>query len=112
MRFGKNGKTVKLEISVWWNARDKTIHLASSQSESLIATVNNDPKSMRGHPKLFRELAKILKQHDVPGPSPVSTERNLQTHETARQREAPDPGFHPVEIRGEPLSTTVIRERR
>lgn len=62
MRLSENGKTVTLQISVWWNPKDRKIHLASSESKTLIATVNNDPDNRRGHPKLFRELAKILKE--------------------------------------------------
>ena len=36
----------------------------------------------------------------------------LRTHGTELQQPTPDLDFQPVEIRGEPLSETVIRERR
>jgi len=69
IRRSKKGNTVTLEIGVWWNARERTIHIASNQSKTLIATVSNDPTSVRRyHPKLFRELAKILKDNGAPGP--------------------------------------------
>jgi hypothetical protein len=68
MRLSKEGKTVTFEVSVWWNPEDKKIHLASKESETLIATVTNNPTKRRGHPKLFRELAKILREAGAPAP--------------------------------------------
>ncbi len=69
MRRSKKGNTITVEIGVWWNANTGKIHIASNQSDTLIVTVSNDPKSARRyHPKLFRELAKILKDNGAPGP--------------------------------------------
>jgi len=68
MRLSKKGKTVIFEISVWWDAEDQSIHLASNESDTLIATVNDDPTSKRGHPKLFRELTKMLRDGGAPAP--------------------------------------------
>lgn len=69
MRRSKEGKTVTFEVSAWWNPEDKRIHLASNESDTLIATVGDDPKSeTRYHPKLFRELAKILREAGAPAP--------------------------------------------
>ena len=68
MRRSKSGKTVTLEIDIWWDAADKSIHIASNQSDTLIATVSNDPTKRRGHPKLFRELAKVLRDNGAPSP--------------------------------------------
>jgi hypothetical protein len=64
----KKGKSVTFEVSAWWSPDDKSIHLASNASDSLIVTANNDPGKKRGHPKLFRELAKILKEAGAPAP--------------------------------------------
>lgn len=68
MRLAKNGKTVTFEISIWWDANDQKIHMASNESETLILTINDDPDKKRGHPKLFRELAKVLKLAGAPAP--------------------------------------------
>ena len=69
MRRSKEGKTVTFEVSAWWNPEDKRIHLASNESDTLIATVGDDPKSeKRYHPKLFGELAKILREAGAPAP--------------------------------------------
>jgi hypothetical protein len=61
-------KTVTFEVSIWWNPEDRKIRLARIGPEAFIATINNDAQSMRGHPKLFRELAKILKKAGAPAP--------------------------------------------
>jgi hypothetical protein len=68
MRRSKDGKTVTFEVSAWWNPEDRSIHLASNDSDTLILTVNNDPMKKRGHPKLFSELSKILKEAGAPAP--------------------------------------------
>jgi hypothetical protein len=68
MRLAKNGKTVTFEVCVWWDADDQTIHMASNESETLILTVSSDPGKKRGHPKLFRELTKVLKDAGAPAP--------------------------------------------
>jgi hypothetical protein len=68
MRLSKNRKTVAFEVSVWWDPEDRSIHLASNESDTLILTVNDDPMKARGHPKLFRELAKILREAGAPAP--------------------------------------------
>jgi hypothetical protein len=68
MRRSEKGKTVTFEISAWWNPDDKKIHLSSKESKSLILTVSNDPGKKRGHPKLFRELTKILRSAGAPAP--------------------------------------------
>ena len=76
MRLSKNGKTVTFEISAWWNAEDGKIHVTSRESKSLILTVGDDPAKKRGHPKLFRELTKILKKAGAPAPKEVSEKSN------------------------------------
>jgi hypothetical protein len=61
VRISKNRKTITFELSAWWDPDDESIHLASNESDTLIVTVCDDPKKKRGHPKLFRELTKMLK---------------------------------------------------
>jgi hypothetical protein len=68
MRLSKKGKTVTFEISAWWNPNDEKFHLACKEAGKFILTVRRDPKKARGHPKLFRELAKILRSAGAPAP--------------------------------------------
>jgi hypothetical protein len=68
MKVSKTGKTVTFEVSAWWEDKDQKIRLRSKGREAFILTVNDDAKSKRGHPKLFRELTKILKKAGAPAP--------------------------------------------
>jgi hypothetical protein len=68
MRLSRKGKTSTFEVSVCWNPVEQAIHLASREAGKFVLTVNHDPTSLRGHPKLFRELAKDPKTADVPAP--------------------------------------------
>jgi hypothetical protein len=61
-------KTVNLEVGIWWDEADGHIHLAAGK-EDFITTVNNDPSGVRGHPNLFKKLAKVLRDHGVPHPT-------------------------------------------
>ena len=68
LRPTKKAKTVTFEVSIWWNPEDQAIHFASKEAGKFILTVKRDPTSKRGHPKLFRELAKVLKAGGAPAP--------------------------------------------
>ena len=71
VRKTKDGKTIYFQISVWYNEENDRIHISSGKtidSEGFITTVNANPKSKRGHPNLFKKLAKLLREHDVPAP--------------------------------------------
>jgi hypothetical protein len=68
MTLIKKGKTITFEIRAWWNSEDRTIHLASDASKTFILTVNDDRTKARGHRKLFRELAKLLRTAGAPAP--------------------------------------------
>lgn len=68
MRLAKHGKTVTFEISAWWDEAHQKIHISSKESKTLIATISNDPSKKRGHPKLFRELAKVLREAGAAAP--------------------------------------------
>ncbi|MCY3627940.1 MAG: hypothetical protein F4223_00795 [Rhodobacteraceae bacterium] len=71
VRKAKNGKTIYFQISAWYNEENDRIHITSGSkkgAKGFITTVNADPKSKRGHPNLFKKLAKFLREHDVPAP--------------------------------------------
>ena len=68
MQTSEPGKTVYLDLSVWYDEERGSIHLAARNVEGFHTTVNNDPGSKRGHPNLFRKLAKCLRDAGVPHP--------------------------------------------
>ena len=71
MRASKPGKSVYLELGIWYNEDDGHIHLTAKDVEGFHTTVNNDPGSKRCHPNLFSKLAKILKNAGAPHPAVV-----------------------------------------
>lgn len=66
VRKSKNGKTIYLQVGVWYNEDHDRIHIAATKE--FITTVNANPKSKRGHPNLFKKLARSLREHGVPAP--------------------------------------------
>lgn len=68
MKVSKNGKTVTFEVSAWWSPKDNKFRLKGSDPVEFILTVSDNPSKERGHPKLFRELTKIMKAAGVPTP--------------------------------------------
>jgi hypothetical protein len=66
------GKSVYLEVGIWWDEAQGQIHLTAKNVDGFHTTVSNDPNSKRGHPNLFRKLAKVLK--DTGAPHPAVTE--------------------------------------
>jgi hypothetical protein len=70
MRVSKNGKTVTFEVSVWWEPKDKKFRIKSNDPVKFILTVSDKPSQKRGHPKLFRELEKVLKSAEATQPTP------------------------------------------
>ena len=71
MRRSKPGKTVYLEIGVWYNEDQESIHITAKGVDGFHTTVNRNPESKRGHPNLFDKLAKCLRDSDAPAPAPV-----------------------------------------
>ncbi|MYF93586.1 MAG: hypothetical protein F4047_10975 [Caldilineaceae bacterium SB0670_bin_27] len=59
-------KSVHFETRIWLK-HDGRIAIASNDA-GFISTVSNDPKSKRYHPHLFRKLAAVLRDEDVPAP--------------------------------------------
>lgn len=61
-------KTAYLNFNVWYNPETRHIHMALPNSNRVITTINDDPKSERGHPNLYQKLARALRDSDVPHP--------------------------------------------
>jgi hypothetical protein len=63
MRLSEKGRTVIMELGFWMND-DGTIHLTGNdpEVETFHVAIRQDPAKNSGHPYLYRELAKCLKQ--------------------------------------------------
>lgn len=61
-------KTARLNLSVWYKPETGHIHLALPETDWFITTVNDEETSKRGHPHLYRKLARALKEAGLPGP--------------------------------------------
>ncbi|RUT96516.1 hypothetical protein EOD23_30410 [Mesorhizobium sp. USDA-HM6] len=70
----KGGNTAYLSVGAWYNAETGHIHLTLPHSGWFHTTVNADEGSKRGHPNLYRKLARALKEAGVPGPDVVETD--------------------------------------
>lgn len=66
MEGAMGGKSVKLEVRVWYD--DKLRHIKLAGKGLTASTVSNDPGSKRYHPNLYRKLAKVLREADALAP--------------------------------------------
>ena len=62
-----DGKSVHLDLRVWYDDRSGHIKLAGKGLP--ISTVSNDPASARYHPNLYRKLSNLLRDAGVPAPA-------------------------------------------
>jgi hypothetical protein len=69
MRASKPGNSVYLNVGIWYDETQGHIHLTAQGVDGFHTTVCNEPASKRGHPNLFRKLAKCLEDAGAPGPS-------------------------------------------
>ena len=68
MHKSEPGNSIYLEIGVWYDEAKESIHIASNDVVDFHTTVRADAKLKRGHPNLFRKLAKILRDNGAPAP--------------------------------------------
>ena len=68
MRTSKPGKSVYLDVGIWYDEDQGHIHITAKNVKGFHTTVNADSASKRGHPNLFRKLAKCLKEAGAPAP--------------------------------------------
>ena len=66
------GKSVYMEVGIWWDESQDQIHLTAKDVKGFHTTVSQDAGSRRGHPNLFMKLAKVLR--DAGAPHPAFTE--------------------------------------
>ena len=67
-QVSKPGKSVYVQMGIWYNEDTKEIHLTAQGVEGFHTTVNNKPDSIRGHKNLFGKLAKLLAAEGAPHP--------------------------------------------
>jgi hypothetical protein len=93
-----------------WPERDGPwiqIHLTGPDESHI--TVTNDPKSARYHSTLFRDLRQTLIRQDCwPFGEEGAEETESESEESSPQ---PAPRFHPIAVRGEPVSESMLRDR-
>jgi hypothetical protein len=68
MRTSKPGNSVYMNIGIWLNRRTGAIHMTSPDLAGFHTTVNDHPKSKRGHPNLYKKLTKCLEVAGAPHP--------------------------------------------
>jgi len=71
MEISKPGKSVYLEVGIWFDEGQGQIHMTAKNVAGFHTTVNGNPNSVRGHPNLFNKLAACLKEAGAPAPEPV-----------------------------------------
>lgn len=62
------GKTVKLDVGIWFNETTGHIHIADRR-HGIISTICDRPGNKRSHPHLFKKLAKCLRDAGAPAPT-------------------------------------------
>lgn len=67
-RSSKPGKSVYLDVGVWYDTEKDHIHLTAKDVDGFHTTVNGNSDSLRGHPNLFMKLAKVLRDAGAPHP--------------------------------------------
>lgn len=67
MEVSKKGNTVYARMGIWLE-KDGSIHLSVPADAKFHVAVNQDPKRRNGHPTLFRQLARCLRENGVPAP--------------------------------------------
>ena len=73
LRKSEKGNTVYFGIGIWFDEEGNCIQIRHAPETKpdgvqLVTTVRADPSSKRGHPNLFRQLSKVLRDNGAPAP--------------------------------------------
>ena len=68
MRTSEPGKSVYLDVGIWYDEQQGHIHITAKNVHGFHTTINDNAESKRGHPNLFMKLAKCLKEAGAPHP--------------------------------------------
>ena len=83
-RAERGGKSVYLDVGIWWNEDQKSIHMTVKDAPWFHTTVREDQKGKRGHPNLFYKLAKCLRAVGAPHPPiPNGTDEDVSDRTSA-----------------------------
>ena len=97
-----NGNSLVVGVGLWAKKDNNWIHIHITGPNESQTTVTNNPDSQRYHRTLFRNLRRTLVEQGCWPYGDEGAETELK-EEPAR--------FRPVAVIGEPVSTTIIRER-
>lgn len=98
------GNAIVIGLGLWAEkGESKWIQIHMTGPNDLHTTVTNNPDSVRYHRTLFRDLRRTLIQQEC---WPYGAEGS----ETEEDTIAPS-RFHPVPIRGNSLSSTILEDR-
>lgn len=67
----RGGNTAYLNVGIWYDAENDSIHITLPHSGWFHTTVNGNERSKRGHPNLYSKLVRALREAGVPGPTTV-----------------------------------------
>lgn len=68
-RAKRGGKSLEMKIKIWWDPKARTIHMrGEGQPAFFLSTVSANPGHKRGHPHLFYQLTKCLRNVGAPAP--------------------------------------------
>jgi hypothetical protein len=102
------GNAVVVGHGLWAERQGEWIHIHLTGPDNSHTTVTNNPKSVRFHRTLFRDLrTTLINQSCWP-----FGEEGIET----MSAESKDPhqlfsSYNPVPLRGEPVSNTILRDR-
>jgi hypothetical protein len=69
MEVSKKGNTVYAKVGIWLE-KDGSIHLSVPGDKKFHVAVNREPERRNGHPTLFKQLARCLREQGAPAPEP------------------------------------------
>ena len=103
------GNAVVVGLGLWAKREGKWIHIHLTGPDESHTTVTNNPKSVRYHRTLFRNLRQtLLRQGCWPFGEEGAEETDSESDETAHK---PASRFRPISVRGEPVSESMLRDR-
>ena len=74
MRTSEPGNSIYFEIGVWYNEETGSIHMTAKDAPGFHTTVRQDSKLKRGHPNLFKKLARCLREKGAAAPQEATTD--------------------------------------
>ena len=68
VNVSKPGKSVYLEVGIWYDEAQDSIHMTAKGVDGFHTTINRKPESIRCHENLFGKLAGCLRDAEAPAP--------------------------------------------